>query len=329
LTNNSAINGGGIAFGTIRNSFIARNAATNGGGTYHADVFNCTIAGNQSSNPSGGAGTYNGRTRNSLVFGNAAPNASTFNSANFYPSSNADYAYCAVGPFIGSLPSAGNIVSGQLTVYDSAGHVPAVSPVRGKGSSQYASGVDNDGEAWADPPSIGCDEVVDANLIGPLSVSIFTVTNASSLTGLVNRRQFLWGLITGRIARIDWSFGDGTVLTNTGSSVSHVWTNVGDYALTCTVFNLEHPEGVAASVPVQILPLMHPVLDAAVFSNGAFQFEFSAQEGAEYTIQYATNLLPPINWRTLQRILYSDGGITQITDGEATNVARFYRVLAQ
>jgi hypothetical protein len=204
-----------------------------------------------------------------------------------------------------------------------------MSPLRGKGSFQFASGVDNDGEPWANPPSIGCDEVVDANLIGPLSVSIFTVTNASSLTGLVNRRQFLWGLITGRIARIDWSFGDGTVLTNTGSSVSHVWTNVGDYALTCTVFNQEHPEGVAASVPVQILPLMHPVLDAAVFSNGALLFEFSAQEGAEYTIQYATNLLPPINWRTLQRILYSDGGITQITDGEATNVARFYRVLAQ
>jgi hypothetical protein len=63
--------------------------------------------------------------------------------------------------------------------------------------------------------------------------------------------------------------------------------------------------------------------------SNVFQFQFPMQTNAYYTVQYATNLAPPVNWMTLQSIYVSPGGVGQIQDTSATNVARFYRVQAQ
>ena len=54
----------------------------------------------------------------------------------------------------------------------SASHLSAESPCIGAGSATYASGTDIDGEAWANPPSIGCDEYHAGAVTGPLTVSL-------------------------------------------------------------------------------------------------------------------------------------------------------------
>jgi hypothetical protein len=53
------------------------------------------------------------------------------------------------------------------------------------------------------------------------------------------------------------------------------------------------------------------------------------QTGANYTVQYATNLPPPVIWSPLQSFYNSSGGVIQIQDPSPTNATRFYRVLAQ
>ena len=60
----------------------------------------------------------------------------------------------------------------------------------------------------------------------------------------------LVGQITGRAARVEWSFGDGGVLTNGSSTVWYSWTNAGDYIVTFTAFNADHPIGVSTNLLV-------------------------------------------------------------------------------
>src|SRR5205823_5705813 len=90
----------------------------------------------------------------------------------FNGGANYDYSstlnYCCTTP----LPNngAGNISSDPQLANSS--HLSAGSPCRGAGSADYASGTDIDGESWASPPSIGCDEYHAGALTGPLSVNL-------------------------------------------------------------------------------------------------------------------------------------------------------------
>jgi hypothetical protein len=54
----------------------------------------------------------------------------------------------------------------------SAFHLSPFSPCVGKGDYVAVSGTDIDGELWANPPSIGCDEYHAGAITGPLSVAI-------------------------------------------------------------------------------------------------------------------------------------------------------------
>jgi hypothetical protein len=132
----------------------------------------------------------------------------------------------------------------------------------------------------------------------------------------------------GRAASLMWSWGDGTIATNVSYFTSHVWTNAGMHTVTFTAYNNDHPGGVSTSVMVDLTPLNVPQLQGVLLSTNGFQFQFTGQSSALYIIQYATNLLPPMTWQFLQFIPNSSDGAVQITD-PPTNVARFYRVLAQ
>jgi len=148
---------------------------------------------------------------------------------------------------------------------------------------------------------------------------------------LVNRSLVLTGQITGRAAGLEWSFDDGTILTNVSYFTSHVWTNAGDYSVVFTAYNTDNPGGVSTNLVVHVLPLAQPWLQPASFSMSpdGFQFQFNGQADAIYTVQVATNLVPPIVWQDLQTIT-STGGVVQVTDPNAPNAGTsFYRVGVQ
>ncbi len=133
---------------------------------------------------------------------------------------------------------------------DAAFHLSAASPCRGAGNSLYASGTDLDGEEWNSPPSMGAYEVYDADFIGALSVAI----QSSQTTLLVNRSLALTGQITGRASGLEWSFGDGTIVTNVSYFTSYLWTSPGDYDVIFTAYNTDNPGGVSTNLLVQVLP---------------------------------------------------------------------------
>jgi hypothetical protein len=333
LTNNQAINGGGIAYGTLQNSLITFNAAAFGGGAYFANLNNCTVVNNYTTTSASfrGAGTYDGVTKNSIVVDNYDNYPFGFTednySSQFLPASLAKYSYSCTRPYNTGMPSgAGNINANtvNLQMLDLF-HIASTSPCRGAGNPLYASGNDLDGEPWSAPPSMGCDEVVISNLVGPLSVSL----QAYQPIVPTNHYAFFGGYIMGKAANVSWSFGDGSVATNTGSDINHFWTNSGDYTVTFTAYNLDNPLGVSASTIIHVMPLLSPQLQTATLLTNGFQFQFTGQTGAIYTVQFATNLAPPVTWQNLQFIGYSNGGVHQITDLTTPTGTRFYRVLAQ
>jgi hypothetical protein len=319
LSNNSAIYGGGISCGTLNNSLVLNNVAAYGGGTYSATLNNCTVVNNFSTIPSQGAGTYAGITRNSIVIGNYDNWPFPYSAEDNY-GSTANYSYTCTSP---TKSGAGNTnVNPQFL---DAFHIASTSRCLGAGSAAYTGGTDLDGEPWANPPAMGCDEVVLSNLLGPLSVNIQTYqTNL-----LVNRPGFFTGIMTGHVSRVEWSFGDGPTITNAGMGIFHPWTNSGDYIVTFTAYNNDNPSGVATNTFIHVQPLNIPQLQSALLLTNGFQFQFAGQLAAQYTVQYATNLASPVVWQNLQNIYDSSSGVIQIMDSNAPIGTRFYRVLAQ
>jgi hypothetical protein len=324
LTENcAASSGGGAGWSTLHNCLVISNqAASSGGGLYSGTNYNCTIVKNTAHT---GGGFYGGdnpsMVYNGIIFGNTA-SGSTSNWSGFISSRNS----CST-PQIGPMTSPYFNITNDPVFVDAAFHLSATSPCRGKGSSLYANGTDLDGEAWNSPPSMGADEVYDADFTGALSVAI-----QSDWTNLlVNRSLTLAGQITGRASGLEWSFGDGTIVSNVSYFTSHLWTIPGDYSVVFTAYNTDNPDGVSTNLLVHVLPLDPPLLQPASFSlspPNRFQFQFNGQSNAIYTVQVATNLVPTVVWQNLQSIT-STGGVVQVTDANATNVMSFYRIGVQ
>jgi hypothetical protein len=200
-------------------------------------------------------------------------------------------------------------------------HVAATSPCRGAGTNLLQVGfADIEDQSWNSPPAIGCDEVNDSALTGPLSLSV-TAWPEVAVGGVLP----LTASITGQAARLEWNFGDGAVVADVGFSTTHLWTNAGSYTVTGTVYNWDHPAGVAATLPLNVVPLANPVLTAPRFSQQTSSVQFTGQPGLTYDFQQATNLTAPVAWQTVQTV-NSMGGVITVTDPQAISHTRFYRV---
>ena len=326
--------------GTVNNCVITGNQAVNGGGAYAANVVNCLITSNNATYTGGGA--YGVFMTNCTVVNNTAnfeggglysiPHTSAVNSIisgnnlgaiyiiyfDFYPGGTFSNCCCPTATMAGSS----NLLADPLFV-DSQYHLAANSPCRGTGSSLYAQGLDLEGEAWANPPSMGVYEVNNADLVGPISATL-----QSPNTNLYPRQYGSFYANTGgRVGTVSWSWGDGTITTNVSLSYHRYWTNSGNYTVNFTVYNNDNPGGVSASLAVQVMPVLPAALQAgsAIAGTNGFQFQFATQSNITYTVQTATNLNPPVTWTTYQS-LTGKGTNVQITVPNPTNTGQFYRV---
>ena len=314
LNNGWPTYGGGTYQTVLRNSVVAYNRSQYGGGVYYnssGTLTGCTVVNNYAL--SFGGGTYNAAAQNCIIFNNTAMDAG----GNWY--SGAGMSYTCTSP----LPSGTGNISADPQLLDGT-HLKLTSPCRGAGSAAYASGTDLDGEAWASPPSMGCDEIWEAALTGPLSVGVI-----SSWPAVVQGRTIaLWGLISGRVSRLDWSFGDGSVQTNASTSLYHAWTNTGDHTVTFTAYNNDNPAGVSTNLVVHVIPLVAPTISPGALNGTNFTLSFFGQPGVYYYIDRATNLAPPVSWQSVSYVWGTNSPVP-FSATRASNGGCFYRVRIQ
>jgi hypothetical protein len=263
LTNGHAALGGGVLSGwggddgSLSNCVLVGNSAGRaGGGTFGGFLYNCVLTGNSAL--LGGGGAYRGTLKNCTLTGNHSDQEgggaaySTLNNCISYfntsPwSANWDSCvlnYCCTTP----LPLGGmNSISSDPRLA-SASHLSASSPCLGAGSALYAFGTDIDGEPWAGPPSIGCDEFQGGDATGSLDVAI----NAPFTYVSTNVQVAFKALIQGRTTSSIWNFGDGFSVTNEPYT-SHAWATPGDYAVVLRAYNDSHPGGVSATTLVHVV----------------------------------------------------------------------------
>ncbi|MCC6357073.1 MAG: PKD domain-containing protein, partial [Verrucomicrobiae bacterium] len=237
LAGNSAISyGGGSSDGTLNNCTLSGNSASSGGGgSYNSTLNNCTLSGNSSAN-SGGGGSYAATLNNCIVYYNTAPTDPNY--------SYGTLRYCCTSP--SPVGGTGNITNDPGLV--SVGHIAVDSPCVGKGSTNYISGMDIDGEAWRTQPAIGCDEPYSSSVTGPVSVAISTVFTEFA----VGYDATFTALIGGAVASSAWDFGDGMGARNR-LYASHAWSATGTYAVVLTAWNADHPSGVVCTTMVSVV----------------------------------------------------------------------------
>jgi parallel beta-helix repeat protein len=298
--------GGGIDFGAATNCLLAGNVcSTNGGGAYSATLDNCTLTANSATF---GGGALNGYFNNCIAWYNTAASGSNYSSV------TVNYSCTAPLPPVGS-----NNLTTEPQLTD-AFHLSAGSPCRGAGSSAYVSGVDLDGEAWNNPPSMGCDEYYPGAVTGPLSVAI-QASSPGVATGLTLSFS---AQIDGRATLHTWDFGDGTTATNQPYP-SHFWSTAGDYPLVLTAFNDSNPGGVSATVIVHVVnsPVHHVALDSINPVSPYLSWDTAATN-----IQDAIDALYPGGMVLVSNGVYQTGA--RVMSGGASNrVAIMKPILVQ
>jgi hypothetical protein len=171
LSGNSSENqGGGVESCELHGCVLTGNSATNnpngrsfgpgtGGAASSSVLYHCTLTGNLADRDGGASGST---LNNCILYFNRAASGGT----NYGPSCMLNY--CCTTP----LPDGGTGNIAKDPQLASLAHLSANSPCRGAGSAVYALGRDIDGESWAIPPSMGCDEYHPGEVSGALTVSL-------------------------------------------------------------------------------------------------------------------------------------------------------------
>lgn len=319
--NVSSQNGGGESDAWLESCLLRGNIALRfGGGGYAGNLVNCTVVENRASQ---GGGLYLPFTvvsvRNSIVLNNS-PLQGPWWSQDNRAGNTAVFSYSCTSP---SVPGAGNLGT-DPALLDGI-HLAVNSPCRGAGVAISTVSADLVGNAWANPPSMGCFEVSESFAKGPLSVTIMPGYPAA----VIGRSFPLFGRLSGWPSRVAWSYGDGSILTNVSVlTVGHAFTNTGDYTITFTAFNADYPDGVSTNLVVSVAPLATPILSAEGLNGTIFTLNFTGQATVSYTLERASDLTPPITWQPVTTA-FSVGGALRLSDAAATNTMMFYRVRAQ
>ena len=282
----SGMGGGGASSATLSNCSVTGNSAVVGGGANMSTLVNCTVVANVAS--AGGGGTYAGALLNCIVY---------FNTSRTYPNSWRDFVYYSCTT---PMPTNG---TGNMTndpALASLSHISAASPCRGAGSAAYVSNVDIDGEAWLNPPSIGCDEYRVGAVTGDLAVAV-----GASWTNVATGFQVaLTAMVNGRAESSVWDFGDGTGLTNQPCP-THRWMAAGNYPVVLRVFNESNPGGVSTTQVVSVLA--QPVFYVSAASTNPVA-PYISWETAAANIQDAVDAAAPGGIVLVTNGLYATGG---------------------
>jgi hypothetical protein len=247
--------GGGVSGGVLERCLLARNSATRGGGAHAAALQSCAVWGNAASVEGGGlsscsatnctvvdntaaagGGTLSSTLRNCIVFHNLAP---------LMPNTYYGQAEnCVTWPHGSKTRGCVTNIPRLLSFL----HVAPDSPCVGKGWPAAGLPGDADGEAWADPPAIGCDEPHAESATGSLRVAIRLETTQAVAGASVRLVAVTEGVPRSNV----WMFGDGRFETNT-AFVTHAWETAGSFTLTVAVYNVSQPGGVTATARMVIL----------------------------------------------------------------------------
>jgi hypothetical protein len=148
-------------------------------------------------------------------------------------------------------------------------------------------------------------------LIAPAT---FTVQASASDDGSIGQVEFF---SNGTSLGVDAAFPYEVTITNLGA---------GAYSLTAVATdNLSARATNTISITVNEPP--PPPIQIVVnptFQPGSFGLSFLTQTGLVYTVEFTTNL-NPVNWFTLTNFP-GDGSVAHVTDSDATNSGRYYRV---
>ena len=303
MGNQSKRDGGGAFGSTLYNCTLTGNKASGaGGGAANCYLYNCTLTGNKAGR-GGGVSGYGELLYNCIVYHNQAQVGPNYDDVSF---NHVSFNYSCTTP----LPQSGvgNIASDpQLASWT---HLSSGSPCIAAGSTLYATGMDIDGEPWSNPPCIGADQLVPGAANSLLSVTLETDFPQVTVGFAAYFRAQVEGQTTGN----QWDFADGARLTNRLEAV-HAWVTPGSYPVRLTAFNDAHPDGVTATVTVEVVEV--PVFHVNP-ANANPAFPYTTWPTAATNIQDAIGASPVAGRLVLvTNGIYDTGGVA--VWGEMTN----------